>query len=96
MASARNKYRNRATPLEARLGIEAGHAVAVQGLSRAQVNEIALRLLATYEEHAADAPMGSQYHECYDVEKAVPTQEHMDMYRRVKDEIAALGVEFPF
>jgi hypothetical protein len=96
MASARNKYRNRATPLEARLGIEAGHAVANQGMSRTQINEIANRLLATYEDHAADAPLGSEYHECYDVAKAVPTQEHLDMYRRIKDEIAAMGVEFPF
>ena len=46
MASARNKYVNRATPLEARLGVEAGHAVARQGLTREQVNEIALKLLA--------------------------------------------------
>lgn len=96
MASARNKYRNRATPLEARLGCEAGHAVACQGLTRAQVNEIANRLLATYEDQAADAPLGCQYQECYDVAKAVPTQQHLDMYRRVKDEIADLGVEFPY
>jgi methylamine--corrinoid protein Co-methyltransferase len=96
MASARNKYRNRATPLEARLGCEAGHAVACQGLSREQVNEIALKLLATYEDRAADAPLGSEYHECYDPAKAVPTREHLDLYLRVKEEIAELGVEFPY
>ncbi len=96
MASARNKYRNRATPLEARLGCEAGHAVAQQNMSREQVNEIANKLLAKYEDHAADAPMGSEYHECYDVAKAVPTVEHMDMFRKVKDEIAQMGVEFPY
>lgn len=96
MASTRNKYRNRATPLEARLGCEAGHAVAHSGLTRAEVNEIAIRLLATYEDQAADAPMGSEYAECYDVAKAVPTQAHLDMYRRIKDEIAELGVPFPY
>lgn len=96
MASARNKYRNRATPLEARLGVEAGHAIARQGMSRAEVNAIANRLLQTYEDQAADAPMGCEYQECYDVARALPTQEHLDMYRRVKDEIAALGVEFLF
>ncbi len=96
MASARNKYKNRATPLEARIGVEVGHAVACQGLSRAEVNDIAKRLLATYEDNAADAPIGCEYHECYDVAKAVPTQEHYDMYRRIKDEIADMGVEFPF
>ena len=96
MASTRNKYRNRATPLEARLGCEAGHAVARQRLSREQVNDIALKLLSTYEDQAADAPLGSEYHECYDSAKAVPTPEHLDMYYRIKDEIAALGVEFPY
>ena len=96
MASTRNKYRNRATPLEARLGCEAGHAVARQGLKREQVNEIALKLLAKYEDQADDAPIGSQYHECYDAAKAVPTQEHLDMYRRIKDEIADLGINFPY
>ncbi|MFH1135415.1 MAG: monomethylamine:corrinoid methyltransferase [Pseudomonadota bacterium] len=96
MASTRNKHRNRATPLEARLGLEAGHAVARQGLTREQVNEIALRLLAKYEDQAADAPLGSEYHECYDAAKATPIPEHLDMFRRIKDEIAALGVEFPY
>ena len=91
MASARNKYRNRATPMEARLGMEVGHAVANMGMTREQANEIALQLLATYEDNAATASMGKEYHECYDVHKALPTQEHYDMYRRVKDEIADLG-----
>ena len=96
MASARNKYRNRATPLEARLGVEVGHAVARQGMTREQANELALKLLALYEDQAADAPMGSEYQECYDVAKAIPTQEHFDMYRRIKDELAQMGVSFPY
>ncbi|MGD8715404.1 MAG: monomethylamine:corrinoid methyltransferase [Desulfobacterales bacterium] len=96
MASARNKYRNRATPLEAKLGAEVGHAVALQKMTREQANELALKLLAQYEDHAADAPMGSEYQECYDVSKAVPTQEHYDMYRKVKDELAQLGIDFPY
>lgn len=96
IASARNKYRNRATPLEARLGMEVGHAVARQGMTRGQVNELANRILAKYEDRAADAPMGCEYHECYDVAKALPTAEHLDMYRRVKDELAEMGIEFPY
>ena len=96
MASTRNKYRNRATPLEARLGTEVGHAVARQGMTRERANDICNRLLAKYEDQAADAPLGSEYQECYDVAKALPTHEHLDMYRRVKDEIAEMGVEFPY
>ena len=96
MASTRNKFRNRATPLEARLAAEVGHAVARQGMTRGQANEIALKLLSKYEANAADAPKGAEYQECYDVAKANPTQEHYDMYRKVKDEVAKLGVEFPY
>ena len=96
MASARNKYRNRATPLEARLGAEVGHAVARQGMTREQANELALKLLALYEDQAADAPMGSEYQECYDVAKAVPTQKHYGMYRQIKDELAQMGIDFPY
>ncbi len=96
MASARNKYRNRATPLEARLGVEVGHAVAHQGITREAANELALKLLALYEDQAADAPKGSEYQECYDVAKAIPTQQHDDMYRRIKDELAQMGIDFPY
>lgn len=96
IASARNKYRNRATPLEARLGMEVGHAVARQGMTRGRANELANRILAQYEDQAADAPMGCEYQECYDVAKAVPTQEHLDLYRRIKDELAAAGIDFPY
>ena len=96
MASTRNKYKNRATPLEARLGCEVGHAVAGQQMTREEANEIANRLLAKYEDNAADAPIGSEYHECYDAAKALPTEEHMDMFRRIKDELAEMGIAFAF
>jgi hypothetical protein len=96
MASTRNKYRNRATPLEARIGMEVGHAVARQGMTREEANVIALNLLSKYEEKAADAPMGKEYQECYDVARALPTQEHLDMYLRIKDELADMGIEFPY
>jgi methylamine--corrinoid protein Co-methyltransferase len=96
MASTRNKYRNRATPMEARLGMEVGHAVARMGMTREQANEIALKLLAKYEAQAETAPIGHEYAQCYDAATARPTPEHEDMYRRVKEDICAMGIEFPF
>jgi methylamine---corrinoid protein Co-methyltransferase len=96
MASTRNKYKNRATPMEARIGMEVGHAAARQGMTREKANEIALKLLAKYEDQAATASKGSMYQECYNVDTAQPTQEHYDMFRKIKDEIADLGVEFPY
>jgi hypothetical protein len=82
--------------MEARIGMEVGHAVAGQGMTRAQANELTLKLLSKYEANAADAPLGKEYPECYDVATALPTQEHLDMYRRVKDELAEMGIEFPY
>jgi hypothetical protein len=96
MASTRNKHRNRATPLEARLGAEVGHAAARQKMTLAEANQIALKLLLKYEEQAATAPLGSEYQECYDAAKSVPTPEHETMYRRVKDELYGMGIEFPY
>jgi methylamine--corrinoid protein Co-methyltransferase len=96
MASTRNKYRNRATPMEARLGMEVGHAVARMGMTREQANEITLKLLAKYEAQAETAPIGHEYAQCYDAATARPTPEHEDMYRRVKEDICAMGIEFPF
>lgn len=96
MASTRNKYRNRATPLEARLGMEVGHAIARQVMSREEANELALKLLAKYEARADSAPIGKEYQECYDVATALPIQEHYDMYRKIKDELAEMGVAFPY
>jgi hypothetical protein len=95
MASTRNKHRNRATPMEARLGLEVGHAVARQAMNREQANGLALKLLEKYEDQAATAPLGKEYPECYDVAKAVPTQEHYDLYRKIKDELDKMGIEFP-
>jgi methylamine---corrinoid protein Co-methyltransferase len=95
-APTHNKYRNYATPLEARMACEVGHAAATQGMTRAQANEIVNRMLATYENTIADAPKGKPFQECYDVKTVRPQTWYMDMYKKVKDEIAELGVDFPY
>lgn len=95
-AVAHNKYRNYATPLEARLACEVGHAVARQGMTRSQANVIALKLLEEYEDRIADAPKGKLFQECYSVRSARPMPWYLDMYKKVKDEVAAMGVEFPY
>jgi hypothetical protein len=95
-AVARNKYRNHATPLEARLACEVGHAAARQRMPRAQANEIVLKLLAKYRDQIADAPKGKPFQECYDVRTSRPMPWYLDMFKKVKEEIAAMGVEFPY
>ncbi len=95
-AVARNKKRNYATPLEARMACEVGHAVARQAMTRAQANEIVLGLLARYEDQIAEAPEGMPFQKCYDVRTSRPLPWYLDMYAKVKAEVAAMGVEFAY
>ena len=47
-------------------------------------------------EGAEDPVVALPAYSCYDVATALPTPEHFDMYRRVKDELAEMGIEFPY
>lgn len=95
-AVAHNKYRNYATPIEARLACEVGHAVARMGMTRAQANEIVLLLLSKYEDRIAEAPKGKPFQECYDPRTSRPMPWYLEMYQKVKDELEALGIAFPY
>jgi hypothetical protein len=95
-AVAHNKYRNYATPLEARLACEVGHAAAKQGMKRPKANEIVLKLLNKYEDKIAEAPKGKPFQECYDPRTSRPMPWYLDMYKKVKDELATMGIAFPY
>ncbi len=95
-AVAHNKYRNYATPLEARLACEVGHAVARQGMKRSQANELVLQLLGKYQQQIPEAPKGVPFQECYDPRTSQPMPWYLDMYNRVKEEIATMRIEFPY
>ena len=95
-APARNKHKNRATPMEARMAAEVGHACSRMGLTRRAANDLLLKILARYEDQIPDAPLGSEFQECYDVRTSLPSQEYLDLYARVKDELASMGFEFPY
>ena len=55
-----------------------------------------MKLLSLYEDKAATTSEGKEYQECYDVATALPIREHLDMYKKKKAELAALGIEFLF
>jgi methylamine--corrinoid protein Co-methyltransferase len=95
-APARNKHKNRATPMEARMAAEVGHACAHMKLTREGANELVRKLLAKYEDRIADAPLGNLFQECYEVAQAVPRQEYLDLYTRVKDDLVGMGLDFPY
>ncbi len=95
-APAMNKYHNRGTPLECRLSAEVGHAVAVQGMTRKEANEIVNKLLAKYEDKVDNPPLGKTYQEMYDINRAEPHVEYMDQFKRIKEELSGMGIKFLF
>ena len=95
-AVARNKTKNFASPIEARMACEVGHSVAKQGMTRVQANEIVDRLLKKYEDNIADASMGVPFQDCYNVDTAQPEAWWEDMFGKIKNEVAEMGVEFVY
>jgi methylamine--corrinoid protein Co-methyltransferase len=66
-AVARNRYPEHATGMEARIGAEAGHLTARQGVTREQANEIVKQILDQYEDQLPEAPIGKRLDECYKI-----------------------------
>jgi methylamine--corrinoid protein Co-methyltransferase len=94
VAVARNRHPERATGMEARIGAEAGHLVARQGVTREQANEIIKQILDQYEDQLAEAPIGKRFDECYNLESVEPTQEYIELYGRVKDKLTDFGLDY--
>jgi len=94
LAVARNKHPEYASGMEARIGAEAGHVIAWQGMKRGQVNEIVKQLLAEYEDQIETAPLGKRFDECYDLTRVQPTQEYLDLYEKCKEKLTRLGLDY--
>ncbi len=95
LGAANGNYPN-GTGLEVRLMGEVGKAVARQKMTRAQANEIVLKLLEKYEHvfKMEDKNMGKRFDESYDMETIEPVPEWLTMYEEVKAELAEMGVQF--
>lgn len=95
LGAANGNYPN-GTGLEVRLMGEVGKAVARQKMTRAQANEIVLKLLEKYEHvfKMEDKNMGKRFDESYDMETIEPVPEWLAMYEEVKAELAEMGVQF--
>jgi hypothetical protein len=96
IAVARNKYKNRATPMEARMACEVANGAVTSGLKRPEANELALKIVNKYKNQIADAPLGKTFQECYDTKKVTPSEEYTKLYATVKDELRELGVPFEY
>jgi methylamine--corrinoid protein Co-methyltransferase len=82
------------TGLEAGFQGEVGLAATKSGLTRARANEIALKLLPKYQDTFDTPKRGVPFAQAYDLKAISPTQEWQDCYRRVKEELTSLGLEF--
>lgn len=83
------------TGLEIRLMAEVGKAVAAQGMTRAQANDIVLKLLEKYEYvfQKEGGNMGVPFDEAYDMETITPLPAWEKMYEEVKAELIEMGVK---
>jgi methylamine--corrinoid protein Co-methyltransferase len=80
------------SPMEPRFATEVAHAAA--GMSRAEANEIVKVLVTRYEERLFDPPKGTPFQESHDWDSIQPCQEYVELYERIKTELAGLGLAF--
>ena len=92
VAAAKGVITDKTTGLEARFMGECAHAVA--GMPAEQVNEILDSLVKMYEGDYKTADQGKFFHECYDVEKVVPTDEYLEVYDKACEVMKGLGVNY--
>ncbi len=80
--------------LEARFFAEVVHATFQQGLSIEQANELVLKLFENYEHGFEEPDFGLPFPQVYDIKTITPKQEWLDIYKRVKDKVSKMGLEF--
>jgi len=82
------------TPMEMKGSVEINEACV--GMSRSQGNELVKELLSKYEDKIDNAPVGKRYQDCYDINSGLPSQEHVDLYSEVKEELIAMGFRLKY
>ena len=78
--------------LEARFMAEVAHAA--RGLSRPAADRLVTELVARYQDQLDKRPIGRRFDEVYDPVRVKPTEEWLEIYQAVKDELSGLGLSF--
>jgi len=94
VAVARNKYKNRATPMEAKMACEVGCGAAESRMKRSAANELAKHVVSKFEKEIPEAPIGKMFQECYDVRRIIPKDDYNEIYKKVKKELQDIGIPF--
>lgn len=92
-AVAQDKHFEHCSGMEPKIAAEIGHAVASEGLTRSEANEIVGKLVDEYEDELPNPPVGKEFSECYDLEKVVPGDEYLGLYDELKTELQELGLD---
>jgi methylamine---corrinoid protein Co-methyltransferase len=82
------------TGLECRFYAEVVHAVFNQKLTPEQANDLVLKLFEKYQHGFENPNLGKPFPEVYDIKTITPKAEWLEIYQRVKADVAALGVNF--
>lgn len=83
---------DRLTPLEPFFASEV--AAAAVDLSRSDADKMVKWLLTKYEHRLSNPPLGQKFQEAYHWDSIEPRQEYLDLYARVKGELADYGLKF--
>jgi methylamine--corrinoid protein Co-methyltransferase len=82
--------------LEARFFAEVVHATFARKPSPEEANQLVQALFAKYEHGFENPNIGKPFPEVYDTKTVTPRPEWLEMYKRVKDDVASLGFDFPY
>lgn len=86
--------RDHTTGLETRFIAEVSRASL--GLTRQDASELIPRIMPGYIDTLYNPNRGKPFKDVYDEETVLPRDEWLDMYYRVKEEVAKLGLKFEF
>lgn len=86
---------NGATPIGARFASEVGQAVCEAQIDWVEANRLVKYCLDKYQDRMVARTLhegGKRWDQCYDVETCEPTQEYLDIYNKVKQELRDQGL----
>jgi len=89
-----SKLKDRYTGLEQRFYGETGYAAS--RLKREAANELTKQILPKYEGYLKNPNRGKTLQECYDLEYLKPKKEWLEIYEKVKQDLADLGLEYKY
>jgi len=90
-ASSKGVVKDKTTGMEARMMGEVASAAA--GMEISDINKILDCLVSSYEDSYSRPPAGKRFQDCYDVDKVIPTDEYLTVYRKALKTLSKCGLD---